>query len=530
MFKQTRIDSRKQILLVYIALTVVTLAVYWQVNQFDFVNIDDGIYVTENSRVQSGITLKSICWSFFTTYAEFWHPLTWISLMLDYRFFGLNAGGFHRTNLLLHLLNTLMLFWLFHRMTGAIWKSAFVSAFFALHPLHVESVAWIAERKDVLSAFFWMLTLCLYVLYVEKPVITRYLLVLSAFVLALMSKPMVVTLPVIMLLLDYWPLRRFESKKANLLLWPFKEKVPLFACSIVFSAAAFLAQSNPEAIYYSLSSRISNATVSFISYLVKAFWPHGLAFFYPFPSESFLWSFWGSAILMIVISVIVIAMAKRLPYLLTGWMWYGIAILPVLGIIQVGKHGMADRYTYLPLIGIGMMLAWGVPRFFSGKNLHRKLLWPVGVLFLSLLAFFSWRQCGYWENSTHLFRHAIQVTQNNYLAHHNLGLALFAEGKIKEAVAEYNKALEAKPMMPDYVLIYNNRAAAYTRLGLYPNALADFTEVLRLKPDHADALYMRAMIDLEQGNTERGCPDARKACDLGHCGMIKAAREKGDCR
>jgi len=271
MFKQTRIDSRKQILLVYIALTVVTLAVYWQVNQFDFVNIDDGIYVTENSRVQSGITLRSIGWSFFTTYAEFWHPLTWISLMLDYRFFGLNAGGFHRTNLILHLLNTLLLFWLFHRMTGAIWKSAFVSAVFALHPLHVESVAWIAERKDVLSAFFWMLTLCLYVLYVEKPVITRYLLVLSAFVLALMSKPMVVTLPVILLLLDYWPLRRFESKKANLLLWPFKEKVPLFACSIVFSVAAFLAQSNPAAIHYSLSSRISNAAVSFISYLVKAF-------------------------------------------------------------------------------------------------------------------------------------------------------------------------------------------------------------------------------------------------------------------
>jgi len=204
----------------------VTLAVYWQVNQFDFVNIDDEIYVTQNSRVQSGITLDGFRWTFFTTYAQFWHPLTWLSLMFDYQLYGLNAGGYHLTNLILHILSALLLFWLFNRMTGAVWKSAFVAAVFALHPLHVESVAWIAERKDVLSAFFWMLTLCLYVYYTEKPVIKRYLLVVFCFVLALMSKSIVVTLPVIMILLDYWPLGRFESKKDNLFLWQLKEKTP----------------------------------------------------------------------------------------------------------------------------------------------------------------------------------------------------------------------------------------------------------------------------------------------------------------
>ena len=242
MLNKINISPGKQKLIVYIVLTVVTLAVFWQVNQFDFINFDDNVYVTENIHIQSGITLDGFRWAFSTTYAEFWHPLTWLSLMFDYQLYGLNAGGYHLTNLILHILSTLLLFWLFNRMTGAIWKSAFVAAFFALHPLHVESVAWIAERKDVLSAFFWMLTLCLYVYYTEKPVIKRYLLVLFSFVLALMSKPMVVTLPVIMILLDYWPLKRFESQKGNLILWQLKEKIPFFILSAVFSIITLYAQ------------------------------------------------------------------------------------------------------------------------------------------------------------------------------------------------------------------------------------------------------------------------------------------------
>ena len=304
-----------------------TLAVFWQVNQCDFINIDDEVYVTENLHVRSGITLDGFRWAFSTTYAEFWHPLTWLSLMLDYQLYGLNAGGYHLTNLILHILSTLLLFWLFNRMTGMIWRSAFVAALFALHPLHVESVVWIAERKDVLSAFFFMLTLCLYVYYTEKPDIKKYLLVLFCFACGLMSKSIVVTLPVILILLDYWPLKRFESKKNNLILWQLKEKIPFFVLSAIFSIVTFYAQYTDKSGFvrdfpFSLSSRIANALVSFVTYLEKIFWPHDLIFFYPFSNQLAVWQIWGAALLIIVISIFVVAMVKRSPYLLVGWLWY----------------------------------------------------------------------------------------------------------------------------------------------------------------------------------------------------------------
>ena len=319
MITKINISPLKHKLTIYIVLTIVTLAVFWQVNKFDFVNFDDNVYVTENSHVHSGITLSGFLWAFSTTYAEFWHPLTWLSLMLDNQLYGLNAGGYHLTNLILHVLSTLLLFWLFNRMTGAIWKSAFVAAFFALHPLHVESVVWITKRKDVLSAFFWMLTLCLYVYYTEKPVIKRYLFVLFSFVCGLMSKPIVVTLPVIMILLDYWPLSRcrigIESKKENLVSWQLKEKMPFFVLSAVFSIITIYAQDkyirNPQ---FSLGSRLANAPVSFITYLEKTLWPHDMAVFYPFSDQLPFWQVLGSTILILVISIVIIAVAKRLSH------------------------------------------------------------------------------------------------------------------------------------------------------------------------------------------------------------------------
>src|SRR5208282_703906 len=330
MLNRINLSSDRQKLIVYLALTVVTFTVFWQVNLYDFTNFDDPLYVTENSHIQSGITLAGIRWAFSTTYADsLWHPLIWLSLMLDNQLVGLNAGGYHITNLILHIFNTLLLFWLFNRMTGAIWRSAFVAAFFALHPLHVESVAWIAERKDVLSAFFWMLTLCMYVYYTEKPVIKRYLLVVFCFVLALMSKPMVVTLPVILLLLDYWPLGRLGSqnivtkdpeiisvasskeKKKNKVkqetlkknipptqvrklpqtriagiipVWQLWEKIPFFILSAVFSIITLYNPNQPKTSLkaFSLISRLANASVAFVTYLEKTLWPYDLAVFYPF--------------------------------------------------------------------------------------------------------------------------------------------------------------------------------------------------------------------------------------------------------
>jgi len=564
MSKKINLNSKEQILIVYVVLAIVTLAVYWQVNQFDFV-YDDVVYVVQNRNIQSGITMEGFRWAFSTRYADLWNPLIWLSLMFDYELYGLNAGGYHVTNLILHILSTLLLFWLFHRMTGALWKSAFVAAFFALHPLHVESVAWVAERKDVLSAFFWMLTLCLYVYYVEKPVIKRYLLVLGGFVLALMSKPMVVTLPVIMILLDYWPLKRFESQKGNLFLWQLKEKTLFFVLSAAVVGITFHIPSGQETYIksFSLISRIANAPVAFMTYLEKTFWPGNMAVFYPFPAQISTWQTLGTFLLIIIISAGVIVTVKRLPFLFVGWFWYAITIVPVIGIIQVSvyPYAMADRYHYLPSVGIAVMLAWGIPSFLKGLHPGSKILFPMGIVFLSIMAFLSWSQCSYWENSIKLWKHALDVTNNNYRAHSNFGLALFAEGKIDEAINHYNKAISIAPddvytynnrgiiygkrgqhqlaiedfnnalrIVPSFANSYNNRGFSYATLGQYQRAIEDYSEAIRLKPDYAEAYMNRGVAYLMQGNNTLGCPDAQKACALGNCITLKSAQRIGLCR
>jgi Tfp pilus assembly protein PilF len=526
MSNKINFSPERQRLVVYLALTVVTFAVFWQVNQFNFIAYDDPVYVTQNSHIQSGITLDGLRWAFSTKYFGLWNPLVWLSLMLDYRLIGLNAGGYHLTNLIFHILSTLLLFWLFNRMTGAIWKSAFVAAVFALHPLHVESVAWIAERKDVLSAFFWMLTLCLYVYYTEKPVISRYILVLFCYVLALMSKPMVVTLPLIMILLDYWPLGRFESRKTNLILWQLKEKILFFILSAVLVIATLYPSDNPSVKFYSLYTRIANAPVSFTIYLKKTFWPHDLAIFYPFSNQLTVWQVLGAVFLILVISIAVILMAKRRPYLFAGWLWYSITLLPVIGIIQIGPHLMADRYTYLPLIGIAIMLAWGTPLIFSRADMRKYFLFPAGIVVIAVLSILTSQQCGYWKNSTALFTHTLQVTENNFMADNNFGAVLFEEGKTGEAIDHYNKVIRIKP---DFALAYYNRGLAYAKLGRYQSAVEDFNKAISLKQDDVDTYDNRANAYFNLGKKELGCYDARKACDLANCKTLKIAKDKRYC-
>jgi tetratricopeptide (TPR) repeat protein len=551
-------------------LTVVTLVVFWQVNQYDFVNFDDNIYITENSHVQSEITLDGLRWAFSTTYAEFWHPLTWLSLMLDYQLFGLNAGGYHLTNLILHILSTLLLFWLFNRMTGMIWRSAFVAALFALHPLHVESVAWISERKDVLSAFFWMLTLCLYVYYTEKPVIKRYLLVLFSFVCGLMSKSMVVTLPLVMILLDYWPLNRlqFNGRKLSeakifkiIPLWQLQEKIPFFVFSAVFSIITLYAQYRPFANRFTFGSRIANATVSFVTYLEQTFWPHDLSVIYPFPEQLLLWQTLGAALLIIVITSAVIVMIKRLPYLFVGWLWYATTLLPVIGIIQINSQAMADRYTYLPSTGIGIMLAWGIPYLIKSEDMRNKILLPAAIAALAILSFLTWQQCHYWKNGVELFSHALQIKRNNHLAYNNRGVNYGKLGQYQRAIEDFNKAIDLNPnyfrsyhnrgivyaelgqyqkaiedcnktirLKPDYLDAFYNRGVAYGELGQYQRAIEDFNETIRLKPDYAYAYYNRAIAYLLQGNKEFGCRDAQKAYALGNGKALEWANGKGLCR
>ncbi|HNY50361.1 MAG TPA: tetratricopeptide repeat protein [Smithella sp.] len=560
MFDRLNIDSKKQKLVVYIFLTVAALAVFGQVHQFDFINIDDDVYVTNNLNVQSGIHPEGIRWAFTTTCAEFWHPLTWLSLMLDYQLYGLNPGGYHITNLIFHILSTLLLFWLLNRMTGEIWKSAFVAALFTIHPLHVESVAWIAERKDVLSAFFWMLTLCLYVYYTEKPVITRYLPVLFSFACGLMSKPMLVTLPVMMILLDYWPLKRFQIKQGNLLLWQLREKAPLFVMSVVFSVIAIYAQYNPEAVHFSLGSRLATAFVSFTMYLEKIFWPLNVSFCYPLFDKLSLPQIAGSVLMTSVISILVIASAKRRPFLLVGWLWYAITLLPVLGIIHVRaeRYAMADRYTYLPLIGIGIMIAWGVPFLLRRKDVMRKILFPAGLTVLLILSYLAWKQCGYWENSLTLINQTLRVTKDNYLAHYIRGITYFNLGQYRLAIRDFSKAIELDPAyevaylnrgvayektgdfrkaIQDYdesirlqprFLAYYNKGVAHINLGEYQPAIEEFNKAIHLKAD-AYAYQNRGLAYLLQNNRKAACHDAQSACALGKCKLLEEAKSKGYC-
>ncbi|HUN56232.1 MAG TPA: hypothetical protein VMU29_13860 [Smithella sp.] len=462
--------------IIIILLIVASCAAFGRLAGSEFINHDDQAFVTENSYVQSGITLDGIRWAFSTSYYGGWVPLSWLSYMFDYQFYGLNASGYHVTNLILHILSALLLFWLFTRMTGAIWKSAFVAALFALHPLHVESVAWISERRDVLSAFFWMLTLCLYVYYAEKPVIKRYLLVLFSFFCALMSKSMVVTLPVVMILLDYWPLNRLQSQKAKtsltdvmplsthqsiqeteskkeaptentsravarklpetriagiIPLWQLWEKIPFFVLSAVIAVMKMYDHYNITYSYYPLGSRLANAPVSFVTYLEKTFIPYGLTIFYPFPDKLPLWQVMGATILILVISIAVIVMAKRLPYLLIGWLWYAITLLPVIGILPIDIYAMADRYSYLPSIGIAVMLAWGIPLLFKHEDIRKKILFPASTAFFIIMAVLTWQQCGYWKNSTELWNHALRVTKDNFLAQVHVGSIMGEKGNLR---------------------------------------------------------------------------------------------------
>ncbi len=553
-------DIQLQKLIVYILLILATLAVYWQVNQFNFINFDDNIYVTNNPVIQSGLSPEGFQWAFGSKYFGLWNPLVWVSFMLDYQLYGLNAGCYHLTNLFLHIMSTLLLFWLFNRMTGAIWKSAFVAAFFALHPLHVESVAWIAERKDVLSAFFWMLTLCFYVYYTEKPVIKRYLLVIFGFILALLSKPMVLTLPVIMIFLDYWPLKRFEFGKQDWIVWQLKEKMPFFTLSAVLVFVTFHTPGNAMDIKsVPLISRLANAPVAFIAYLGKTFWPYDMAIFYPFSDNIPLWQIGGAVTLIIAISIAAVVMMKRIPCFFMGWLWYTITILPVIGIFQIGNFAMTDRYHYLPSIGIAIMLAWSVPLLFAATDGRKKIVIPATITFLAILTFLSWRQCGYWRNSSELWNHALKVTKGNYMAHNNLASDLLEKGNISKAVYHYKKAIsinnysaahynmgiiyyrlgqyqqsiesfhQAIRTTPDYAAAYFNLGIVYTSMGQIQRALESYSEAIRITPNHANAFNNRAAIYLYQGQISSGCSNALKACKLGNCQTLISAKNKGIC-
>ena len=441
---------------VTLLLLFAVLAVYWQVSSHEFINFDDTIYLTENPDVRSGRTLKSIAWAWTTFHAGNWHPLTWMSHLLDVQLFGMNPGYHHLVNVFLHTANSIMLFFLLCRLTGAFWRCAMVAALFALHPLHVESVAWAAERKDVLSTLFWMLTLYLYARYTEQRNPVNYILALTAFTMGLMAKPMLVTLPVVLLLLDYWPLKRIGYEPEIIhstrqsrysLSYLLLEKVPFFILAVASCAVTIRAQQYAIRSFEvtSLSIRIANALVAYLTYLCKMMYPFNLAPFYPFDDTILFRHSLVAAFVFVVITFLAFRERQRQPYLIVGWLWYLCTLVPVIGIVQVGLQSMADRYTYIPLTGIFIMMVWGAYHVASRSEIRRRSLIVTACVILFTFVLVSWRQVSYWRNSGTLFLHAAEVTSGNYIAHYVLGREYVRTRQFDDARRHFDEAARIAP-------------------------------------------------------------------------------------
>ena len=514
---------------IYLLLAAAVLLAYGQVIHFDFVTYDDPDYVTANPHVQAGLTLRGIAWAFGSGFAGNWFPLTWLSHMLDCSLFGLDSGWHHITNVCIHLLSTLLWFTLLKRLTGAHWHSALVAFLFALHPLHVESVAWVAERKDVLSGLFWVLTLWAYTAYTGRPGPLRYGLALLLFCLGLMAKPMLVTLPVVLILLDYWPLRRGTK---------ILEKAPFFAASLAVSVVTFLVHrvvgATASVALIPPVERIENALVSYVAYFLQTLWPADLAVFYPYPLGSLAGPASIAGIALAAVTLLAIRERLRRPYLSVGWLWYLITLAPVIGLIQVGAQARADRYTYIPMVGLAIALVWG-----SAEALQR---WPrVQVALAAALCVacvtITWRQVRYWRDSIALYQHAIEATSGNYVAHYNLAVVLETRGELSEAAAQLRETVRVRPrfalahsalgqllakqdqpeqalselqtavhLRPDLAEAQIGLGTVLAKLGRTGEAAAAFSEGIRQQPDNADAHYNLGIALAQAGKL----PDAER--------------------
>ena len=539
------------------------------VRRYGFVSVDDHIYVTDNAQVLAGLSWSGVVWAFTTTHANFWHPLTWLSLMLDVQVFGVNPGAMHVTSLLLHLASTLVLFAALSRMTGRPGPSAFVAALFAVHPQHVESVAWISQRKDVLSTFFMTLTLWGYAVYADRrrlgqPARAAFLGVFGLFTLGLMAKPMLVTLPFVMLLLDWWPLGRAAGQAWRSWLLLLREKLPLFGLAGAFAGLAFFAQKWGGAVgglqSFPLAGRVANALHSDVAYIGQMFWPVGLVAFYPYPQVVAVWPAVAALVALSAVTVTVMWAARRRPYLAVGWLWYVGTLFPVSGLVQVGSHAMADRYTYVPLIGLFVMVAWGAAELagrarLRGKGkaeaLPRRISWSgaaagcAACAVVAACAVATRAQVGTWQDSVALWQHALDVMPANYYAHNglglelnkqgrnaeakaqfveairlapgfpnghnNLGLMLAAENRPDEAIAEFRKALD---LNPDYVQAHINLGNALLRTRKTESALAQYAEAVRVAPDSAEARTDMGNALLESAQPDAAIEQLREAIAL----------------
>jgi protein O-mannosyl-transferase len=562
-------------LIICAVLGALTIGVFHQVGGFDYIaNYDDDVYAFDNPYVLAGLNARGVAWAFSVesrSYGCNWHPLTWISMMADTSFFGAKdpdplrtAGPRHVVNLILHLTSVLLLFLLLRNMTSRIWPSAFVAALFAVHPLHVESVAWVAERKDVLSTLFWILTMWAYVSYARKPGLGRYALVALSLALGLMAKPMLVTLPIVLLLMDYWPLKRHLQTGKNPASSPrigqrlALEKTPLLLLSAGSSYMTWLAQHGGGAVapteLFTMGQRIANALVSTVEYLVKMVYPAHLAVHYPHPENSLpQWMVAGSALLLVLITAGAIRQSGKRPYLIVGWLWYLVTLVPVIGLVQVGMQGMADRYTYVPLIGIFVIIAWAGYEFASKpeqspertSRKSRKIANPQEVVSLPVvflipscavvlvLACLCWKQVSYWQNGETLFLHAVTVTENNARAYNNLGTLYTHRGDIDSAEKQLRRAIEIDPNFADALNNYgqvlyfrgragdsipyfqkalgidptqvaarSNLAMSYSTLGRLPESIRELELADKQKPGYIPVIYNLARTLRSVGRTE----------------------------
>jgi protein O-mannosyl-transferase len=491
--KHRRQDVEMRTNLAVCALLLLAVAlVFGQTVRHDFVNFDDDKYVTNNPHVTQGLTGPSIAWAFSARHASNWHPVTWLSHMLDCQLFGQAAWGHHLTNILLHAATAIGLFLVLREMTGDLWPSALVAALFAIHPLRVESVAWVAERKDVLSGLLFMLTLAAYLAYVRRPFAwSRYLLVVGLFALGLMAKPMLVSLPVVLLLLDYWPLARLPIPRTSSLKDAIRtrvavEKVPLLLLAAGSCAVTLWAQNDAivNSEHATLPWRLGNAAVTYVAYMAQMVCPIALAVLYPHPGTGLpVWQAVGSLLILAAISAGVVVGRRRYPYMLVGWLWYIVMLVPVIGLLQVGLQARADRYTYLPLIGLYLAIAWGVAALARAYSV--RAWWCRAVVAVVLLALLgcAWQQTSYWHDSETLWNHTLACTDDNPVGHYNLGVAL-AKGSVDQAINEYEKAVK---ISPNYAVARYNLGVALVDRGQIDDAIAQFRRATEVSPDFADA-------------------------------------------
>jgi tetratricopeptide (TPR) repeat protein len=487
---------------VCIVIAVLTWIVFGQTLRHDFVNYDDPRYVYQNTKITSGLNMAGVAWAFSHIHAENWHPLTTITHMLDCSLYGLKTGGHHFSNVLFHTIAVVLLFLALQQMTGALWRSAFVAAVFAIHPLHVESVAWVAERKDVLSGAFFMLTLLAYVRYARTPSTWRYLIVAFVFALGLMSKPMLVTVPFVLLLLDYWPLRRITDQRSHpghQLLSLIVEKIPLIALSAVSSVVTFVAQRGAIGWTEQLPmlARINNALVSYVIYVRQMFWPANLAVFYPHPENRL--SPWEISLALAVLIGITMAAAilrKKAPYFIIGWFWYLGMLVPVIGLVQVGWQGHADRYTYLPQIGLYIAGTWAFADLTASWRRRRVLLIAAALLVVAALSCSASIQTSYWRNSETLFTHALAVTKHNDVAENNLGIIFLQNGQLDDAISRLHAAIDLRP---ENGPAHNNLAKALLQKGRVAEAMVHYRKFLEIEPGNVEARNILGTALIQQG-------------------------------